>query len=202
MGTDTLKRGFDTLNEHLSSMLRNMLADRGAETEYGNSTEKPLHSVSAKAIEDAALLRQMTKDLYELFYRETASLENTLTFAMPLFPVDVVTELHDIRKSLIEYRGSLQDMLNVLAGSSDHRVIARAKQSALDFSRIIAKIEVLGNSSMSNGGEILKLLASAQSLAKIGAQYQRNIAEKLVMIFAEAREHDANIDKMGRRSSS
>ena len=154
-------------------------------------------SVLTKAMKEAALIREMTADLYETFYKETISLENTVSFSMPLFPVEMVTNLHDIRKTLIEYRGSLQDMLSVLSGAKDPRITAMAKQSALDFGLLIHKVQTLATAS-GVAGDISDRMTSATAMDGIGVRYQRDIAGKLVEIFVQARDYDAKIDQLRR----
>jgi hypothetical protein len=80
-----------------------------------------------------------------LIYREASELENALLLAMPLFPVDIVNDLHDIRQVLIDYRASLQDILGVIAGENGETVITRAKMSALDSKGFKIKLRSLQN---------------------------------------------------------
>jgi hypothetical protein len=182
---NTLKVAFDSANDFLTRILADL-------NETHPTSQRS--SVLQKAIEDAKRIATMIRDLYDIIYREATGLENTLTFAMPLFPVDVVANLHEIRQLLIDYRASLQDMLAVLGGINDARVIVRAKQSALDFARLIENVSVLAKSSaVENETELLK---NASDFVRLDAQkhVQRTIAERLVSVFEEARQYDAQLN--------
>jgi hypothetical protein len=113
--------------------------------------------------------------------------------------VDVVTDLHDIRQMLIDYGDSLQDTLAVLGGIGDPRVIVRAKQSALDFGKLITKVGLLAKSAAA--GDEGRLMTNAAKMAELDMRQhvQRTFAEQLVLVFEKAREYDAQLDRIKRR---
>src|SRR5438045_542399 len=83
------------------------------------------------------LMESTTQRHYDIMYRETQDVENTLTFAMPQFPVEAVTFLHRIRVILMEYRERLRAMLAVLSGISDPVTVGQAGISVLDFRELL-----------------------------------------------------------------
>jgi hypothetical protein len=185
MAVNTLKQGMDLMKE-IAEQLHTSFTG-AAHTPFTDS------SILSKAVHDAQLLAGMVEDFYDVAYRETAVLENTLTFALPLFPVDVITDLHDIRQILMDYRGNLQDMLAVVGGADDPRIAARAKYSVLDFRKLIDKVGIVAKSAavnneadyMSNAAEFVKL--------DVLGHTQQKIAEELVLVFEEARKYDAQL---------
>lgn len=193
-----MSAALEVLNHSLSDRIDRMtdITSTAQQAPLGVSAAPPVEdSVLAKATREAALIQDMTADLYQTFYRETVSLENTVSFALPFFPVEMITNLHDIRKTLIDYRGSLQDTLSVLSGANDQGIIVRAKQSALDFGLLINMITALAKGSAVTG-DILDRMKAAVAMDRIGVKYQRDIAEKLVDVFIQARDYDAKSDQL------
>lgn len=185
MAVSTLKKGLDSIKE---------FADR-THARLTGAAHTPLEtdSILSNAIRDAELLAKMISDLYDVAYRETAVLENTLTFALPLFPVEVVTDLHDIRQTLMDYRGNLQDMLAVLRGADDPCIAARAKFSVLDFRKLIEKVRIIAkSSSVDNEMEYMRNAAEFAEIDVLG-HTQQKIAQELVSVFEEARKYDAQL---------
>jgi hypothetical protein len=190
VAANTLKYAFEGLKETLDRHLVDLRNDQQPAT-----TER--EAILTKAINDAELVGKLIRDFYDLIYRETATLENTLTFAMPLFPVDVVKDLHELRQLFIDYRGRLQDMLGVIAGESEASVIVRAKHTVLDFQKLEDKVNILARSSMVE--DDVRIMTHVSSLLKVLPYHNQVIfSEMLVDVFEEARKRDAQL-KAARR---
>jgi hypothetical protein len=148
-------------------------------------------SIIYKLVMKTRLLESTTQRHYDIMYRETQDVENTLTFAMPQFPVEAVTLLHRIRVILMEYRERLRAMLALLSGISDPVTVGQAGMSVLDFRDLLNAFtsvrRVCGIDTPVN-------LNWATRMAEPAAVYQQGkFAEGLVSLFKEARDADGRL---------
>jgi hypothetical protein len=79
--TEALSTGMKNLTDSLSNRFEVLKHEISSES----AKARPDAPILRKAIETSKLLSTAVKSMYDVLYRESALLENTLTFAMPLF---------------------------------------------------------------------------------------------------------------------
>jgi hypothetical protein len=198
MAGNTIKLSLETFNKKLERMRSRLSREKGSqdgEMEKANQgVETQEDSILAVAITEAKLVREQARDFNDQVYREARDLDNTVMFAMPLFPVEALNDLYAIRQTLIDYRESVKDMLAVMEGETDPRAIARAKFSALDFEALRDKITIIAKSSMAD--ELANMPNVARLLEVMQVYDQTKISSMLVDIFVDARRYDLQLQQM------
>jgi hypothetical protein len=122
-------------------------------------------------------------------YRESSMLENTLTFATPIFSVEDIPRLQELREIIGQSRTSQQDMLAVLAGVDDPGVAIRAANSTINIFVLNRLIEQLAD----DVGlvTVSDHLHNAYALEEIDGRISlRKLTEDLVGLLSESHRAD------------
>ncbi len=182
--------------EAVTKKVTESLAETTAKIEHATPPELGnRESIVSKLISKTTLIQTTTQRHYDIMYRETQDIENTLTFAMPQFPVEAVNHLHRIRLILMEYRERLRAMLAVLNGVTDPVTLGQAGMSVLDFRDLLKAFESVRRVCALDDKPIN--LPWAIRLAEPGAVYQQGqFAKALLDMFNEAREADHRLNRV------
>ena len=190
---NTLAHAIESLNETLLRINTKQLARMG-ETLENASTLSTVHSSFKKTLDDAKIIRSMVKELHEMLYREASTLENTLMFAIPVFPVLTIDNLRAIREDIVTYRGSLLLVLRVMAGDLEPGTVARAKNSYLDFDKLLQRVRQIAKTVDVTDAE--EKMLSVSALAKAFSwSAQRKLSERLIEVVEDSMKYNSEINK-------
>jgi hypothetical protein len=157
-------------------------------------------SIVYKLFEKTKSMAKLTERQYDVMYRETQDIENTLTFAMPQFPVEAVIYLHRIIGILMEYREGLRAMIAVLNGVSDPTTVAKARFSVLNFRDLLAAFASV-RQVCRIGDRPISLRWATEMAAPTAMHQQSTFAGQLVDLFQQARDADSRLGLRQRVSN-